>query len=144
MASKIRYSDVSIGMTLPEKTVSVSRLALLLFGGQTMRLDFAAQHWSERIAKENGFPDLVMQGPFTLAKTLEIVTSWTGDPGSISAHEIRLLRAIPVPDDETGAILRLSGTVTEKIENNGVVVSVTAVSPENQPLAKLRATVQLA
>jgi hydroxyacyl-ACP dehydratase HTD2-like protein with hotdog domain len=144
MVAKVRHAEVSVDTRLPDMTVSVSRLALLLFGGQTMRLDFAAPHWSQRLAKAAGYPDLVLQGPFTLAKTLEIINSWTGDPGAIIEHEIRLVRAITVPDDEIGAVLNLSGTVTEKDDHNGVVVQVVATSPEQQVLAKLRARVRLA
>src|ERR1035441_7240234 len=122
MVAKVRHAEDSVDTRLPDMTVSVSRLALLLFGGQTMRLDFAAPHWSQRLAKAAGYPDLVLQGPFTLAKTLEIINSWTGDPGAIIEHEIRLVRAITVPDDEIGAVLNLSGTVTEKDDHNGVQV----------------------
>lgn len=143
MAARIGYDDVSVGTSLPPKEVSVDRLALLLFGGQTMRLDFAATHWSERIAREVGLPDIIMHGPFTLGKTLEIVNDWTGDPGAIEEHQVRLAKPVPVPDDETGAVFRLTGVVEEKLDGNRVVVGVVATSPGDDVLATLRATVRL-
>ncbi|WP_328674646.1 MaoC/PaaZ C-terminal domain-containing protein [Streptomyces sp. NBC_00322] len=143
MNAKVRYEDVSVGQALPDKEVTVDRLALLLFGGQTMRLDFAATHWSERISRSVGLPDVIMHGPFTLGKVLEIVNGWTGDPGALLEHRIRLARPVPVPDDETGAVFRLSGTVEEKLPGNRVRVGVSAASPEGQVLATLQATVQL-
>lgn len=143
VASGPRYADVSVGTKLPDKEVSVSRLALLLFGGQTMRIDFAATHWSERIARSVGLPDIIMHGPFTLGKTLEIINDWTGDPGAVLEHQIRLRRPVPVPDDEVGAVFRLTGTVEDKLDGNRVRVDVVATSPEGDVLANLRATVRL-
>ncbi|MGI5338982.1 MaoC/PaaZ C-terminal domain-containing protein [Streptomyces sp. CA-181903] len=144
MTAKVRYEDTTAGQKLPHKEVSVDRLALLLFGGRTMRLDFAATHWSERISRSVGLPDVIMHGPFTLGKVLEIVNGWTGDPGALVEHRIRLTRPVPVPDDATGAVFLLSGTVEEKLPGNRVRVEVTAASPEGQVLATLHATVQLA
>lgn len=144
MVATIDYSDVEVGMKLPEKRLTISRLALLLFGGQTMRLDFAATHWSERIARGAGLPDVIMHGPFTLAKTLEIVNDWTGDPGALLEHHIKLRKPIPVPDDDIGAVIHVSGIVEEKLGNNRVAVELTATTPDDVVLATARAIVRLA
>lgn len=82
MVAVLSYTDVEVGTQLPEKQVTVSRLAVLLYGGQPMRIDFAATHWSERIAHERGLPDIILHGSFTLAKTMEIVNDWSGDPAA--------------------------------------------------------------
>jgi acyl dehydratase len=146
MVATLAYADAEVGTRLPDKEVSVDRLGLMLFGGQTMRLDFAEHHWSERAAAQAGLPNVIMHGPLTLGKTLQIVNDWTGDPGSLVEYQMRFTRPIPVPDDGTGAMLRLSGQVTEKLDDNRVVVDVVATSPspEDAVLAKLRATVRLA
>lgn len=144
MGTGLAFSDVAVGDPLPPMEISVSRLSMLLFGGQTMRLDFAATHWSERTARSAGLPDVIMHGPLTLGKTLEIVNAWTGDPGTLLEHQIRLRRPVPVPDDDIGAVFRLTGEVEEKLDGNRVVVGVVAHSPGGQVLATLRATVRLA
>ena len=143
MVARIGYDDVHVGTSLPPKEVAVDRLALLLFGGQTMRLDFAATHWSERISREVGLPDIIMHGPFTLGKTLEIINDWTGDPGALEEHQVRLTRPVPVPDDETGAVFRLTGVVEEKLDDNRVVLVLTARSGGQKVLTRAKAVVRL-
>jgi acyl dehydratase len=108
-----------------------------------MRLDFAATHWSERIAREVGLPDIILHGPFTLAKTLEIVNDWTGDPGAIVEHHIRLRKPVVVPDDGVGAVFDVTGVVRDKLDGNRVVLELTATSPAGELLATADVTVVL-
>ena len=144
MATKLDYADVEVGTKLPGRRVTVSRLAVLLFGGHTMRLDFAATHWSERAVRDAGLPDIIMHGPFTLGKTLEIVNDWTGDPGAILEHRIQLMKPIPVPDDDVGAVMHLNGIVEDKLDSNRVVIGLVTTSPDDEVLAKARVVVRLA
>ncbi|HEY0495508.1 MAG TPA: MaoC/PaaZ C-terminal domain-containing protein [Kutzneria sp.] len=143
MVATLDYTRLAVGAELPAKRVTVSRLSCLLHGGPTMRLDFAATHWSERIAREVGLPDIILHGPFTLAKTLEIVNDWTGDPGAIVEHHIRLRKPVVVPDDGVGAVFDVTGVVRDKLDGNRVVLELTATSPAGELLATADVTVVL-
>ncbi len=144
MVAVLSYTDVEVGTQLPEKQVTVSRLAVLLYGGQPMRIDFAATHWSERIAHERGLPDIILHGSFTLAKTMEIVNDWSGDPAASLEHRIQLIKPIPVPDDDVGAVMQVTGRVEEKLDDNRVVVELVTTAPDHEVLARTRVTVRLA
>jgi acyl dehydratase len=144
MVAAIRYEDVSVGSRLPERETVVSRLSLLLYGGQAMKLDFAGIHWSERIARSEGLPDVIMHGPFILQKSLETLYDWTGDPGAVVDQRIRFLQPVPVPDDETGAVLRFAGDVVDKLSEKLVSVAVETHCQGAGLVARLNGTVRLA
>jgi len=67
-----------------------------------------------------------------------------GDPGAVLDYGVRFTKPVAVPDDDQGAVLEVSGMVTEKCEGNEVVVELTARSDGAKVLAKSRARVRLA
>jgi acyl dehydratase len=144
MAARRNYDDVQVGARLPDRETVVSRITLLLYGGQPMRTDFAGVHWSERMARAAGLPNVILHGPLLLEKALEFVGAWAGDPGCVEDLDLRFLRPVPVPDDETGAILHFSGDVAEKLADHRVSVVVQVTCPGTGLAARMASTVRLA
>ena len=50
---------------------------------------------------------------------------------------------VPVPDDDQGATIEVSGTVAEKLGDNKVAVDLTARAGGNKVLTRARAVVRL-
>jgi acyl dehydratase len=88
--------------------------------------DFNIIHWNERFAKAVGLPDVIAHGMFTMATAARLVTDWAGDPAAVVEYGVRFSSMVPVPDDDKGTALVVSGTVEEKLEAKRVSVVLTA------------------
>src|SRR3954469_3258212 len=141
-SAKPRYDDVEVGTELPGQTFPVQRVNLVMYAGASG--DFNPIHWNERFATAVGLPNVIAHGMFTMAETARVVTDWTGDPGAVEEYTVRFSRPVPVPDDDKGAELVVTGEVTEKLGGNRVVVSLTATAAGDKVLTGARATVRLA
>jgi acyl dehydratase len=136
------YNDVEVGTTLPEQSFPVQRLNLVMYCGASG--DFNIIHWNERIATAVGLPDVIAHGMFTMAEAGRVVTDWAGDPGAVLEYGVRFSKPVPVPDDDKGALLTVSGRVEDKLEGNRVVVGLTAtIEGGTQVLSGARAVVRL-
>ena len=136
------YSEVEVGTTLPEQSFPVQRLNLVMYCGASG--DFNIIHWNERIAKAVGLPDVIAHGMFTMAEAGRVVTDWAGDPGAVLEYGVRFSKPVPVPDDDKGALLTVSGRVEDKLDGNRVVVGLTAtIEGGTQVLSGARAVVRL-
>jgi len=141
MAANVRYDDVRVGTELPAQTFEIHRLDLVKYAGASG--DFNVIHWNERIAKSVGLPDVIAHGMYTMAQAVRVVTDWLGDPGAVVDYSVRFTRPVVVPDDDTGAVLEVSGAVIEKREDKQAVVELLARAGGAKVLAKARAVVQL-
>ena len=119
-----RYDEVEVGTALPERDFPVQRVDLVRYAGASG--DFNIIHWNERIATAVGLPNVIAHGMFTMAEAGRVVTDWAGDPGAVLELGVRFSRPVPVPDDDRGALLHVSGTVEDKLDGNRVVVGLTA------------------
>ena len=119
------WADVEVGTELPEQSFPVQRVNLVMYCGASG--DFNIIHWNERIASAVGLPDVIAHGMFTMAEAGRVVTDWLGDPGAVLEYGVRFSRPVPVPDDDKGAVLTVSGRVEEKLDGNRVVVGLKAV-----------------
>jgi len=137
----VRYDDVQVGTELPAQTFGIHRLDLVKYAGASG--DFNVIHWSERIAKSVGLPDVIAHGMYTMAQAARVVTDWLGDPGAVVDYSVRFTRPVVVPDDDIGAVLEVSGAVIEKREDKQAVVELLARAGGAKVLAKARALVQL-
>jgi acyl dehydratase len=138
----IRYDDVNVGDTIPAREFNVQRINLVMYCGASG--DFNVIHWNERIATMVGLPNVIAHGMFTMAQAGRVVTDWVGDPGAVEEYKVRFSRPVVVPDDDKGATLTVSGEVTEKLDGNRVVVTLTAIAADQTVLQGARATVRLA
>ena len=141
MATNVKYADVEVGEKIPEQDFPVQRLDLVKYAGASG--DFNIIHWNERAATKVGLPNVIAHGMFTMATAVRVVTDWVGDPGAVVDYGVRFSAMVPVPDDDKGAVIRVGGTVEEKLDDNKVVVALSAYSGEDKVLTQARAVVKL-
>jgi acyl dehydratase len=141
VTATVKYADVEAGASLPTVTYPVTRLSLVKYCGASG--DFNLIHWNERIAKSVGLPGVIAHGMFTMAEAGRYVTDWTGDPGALVEFGVRFSATVPVPDDDAGAQLEVSGTVKEKLDGHRVVLELVARTGETKVLNRARAVVRL-
>jgi acyl dehydratase len=116
---------VAVGDELPPLSLRVTRADLVRYAGASG--DFNPIHWSDRVATGVGLPGVIAHGMLTMALAGRLVTEWVGDPGAICTYGVRFTRPVVVPDDDEGALVELSGTVSELTEadDGGRVARVT-------------------
>ena len=142
MAATVNFDDVEVGTELPAQQFQIQRVDLIHYAGASG--DFNVIHWNERVARAVGLPNVIAHGMFTMAEAGRVVTDWVGDPGAVVEYGVRFSKPIPVPDDDKGALLEVSGTVAEKLDGRRARVALTATSGGENVLAKASAVVQLA
>jgi len=142
MPSKVFYDDVEVGTEIPARDFPVQRWNLVQYAGASG--DFNIIHWNERFAKMVGLPDVIAHGMFTMATAARLLTDWVGDPAAVVDYGVRFSAMIPVPDDDTGATITVSGTVEEKLDHRRVAVALTARANDAGVLSQARAVLQLA
>jgi acyl dehydratase len=141
MTGQVSYDDVKAGAELAPVSYPVTRLSLVKYCGASG--DFNVIHWNERIAKSVGLPDVIAHGMFTMAQAGRYVTDWAGPQAVVVDYGVRFSSPVVVPDDDNGATIELSGTVEEKLDDNRVVLALTARSGGTKVLTRARAVVRL-
>ena len=141
MTAKITYDEVEVGQEIPAKTYPVDRLALVKYAGASG--DFNPIHWDDRFAKSVGLPDVIAHGMFTMAQGGRFVTDWAGDPGAVIDYGVRFSSMVVVPHDG-GTEIEVSGVIEDKLDDNAVVVALTARCNGEKVLTRAKATVRLA
>ena len=134
-------ADAAVGTRLPAQTFTIRRADLVRYAGASG--DFNVIHWNQRVATEVGLPDVIAHGMFTMALAARVVTDWAGDPGRVVDYGVRFTRPVPVPDDDTGATLEVTGVVAAELEGGRVRVDLTATSGGSKVLGRAQAVVQL-
>ena len=137
----VRYDEVEVGTELPAQTFPIQRVNLVQYAGASG--DFNPIHWNERFATSVGLPNVIAHGMFTMAEAARVLTDWVGDPGAVEEYGVRFTRPVVVPDDDRGATLEVTGTVTDKLDGNRVQVDLSARSEGQTVLARARAVVRL-
>ena len=136
-----RFSDVTVGTTLPVQEFVLQRANLVQYAGASG--DFNVIHWNERVAVAVGLPNVIAHGMLTMATAGRVLTDWVGDPGAIVSFGVRFARPVVVADDDLGATVTVSGVVEELREDNTVVVVLTARVGEHKVLTAAKAVVRL-
>jgi acyl dehydratase len=136
--------DTAKGDELPPATIRVSRADLVRYAGASG--DFNPIHWSDRVAAEVGLPGVIAHGMLTMALAGRFVTAWAGGPAAVRSLGVRFTRPVVVPDDEEGAAVELSGTVSGVGEGDGprtATVTITAKFDGRTVLGRATAEVVL-
>ena len=141
MTAQVSYDDVKPGTELAAVSYPVTRLSLVKYCGASG--DFNVIHWNERIARSVGLPNVIAHGMFTMAQAGRFVTDWAGPGAVVVDFGVRFSSPVVVPDDDIGATIEVSGTVEEKLDDNRVVLALTARSGEAKVLTRARAVVRL-
>ncbi|MCQ0024209.1 MaoC family dehydratase [Streptomyces somaliensis DSM 40738] len=142
MTAKVSFDEVEVGAELPPRDFPVTRATLVRYAGASG--DFNPIHWNGRHAREVGLPDVIAHGMFTMAEAARVVTDWVGDPGALVEYGVRFTRPVVVPDDEEGALIRVTAKVAAKLDDRRVRVDLTATSDGQKVLGMARAVVRLA
>ncbi|MCP9945005.1 MaoC family dehydratase [Streptomyces somaliensis] len=142
MTAKVSFDEAEVGAELPPRDFPVTRATLVRYAGASG--DFNPIHWNERHAREVGLPDVIAHGMFTMAEAARVVTDWVGDPGALVEYGVRFTRPVVVPDDEEGALIRVTAKVAAKLDDRRVRVDLTATSDGQKVLGMARAVVRLA
>ena len=118
-------AEIEVGTELPTAPVRVTRADLVRYAGASG--DFNPIHWSDRVAGEVGLPGVIAHGMFSMALAGRFVGEWAGDPSAVRGLSVRFTRPVVVPDDEEGALVELSGTVSgvADVAAGGRLVTVT-------------------
>ncbi|MCO6004513.1 MaoC family dehydratase [Actinoallomurus purpureus] len=141
MTATVKYDEVEVGQELPAKTYPVERIDLVKYAGASG--DFNPIHWNEAFATSVGLPDVIAHGMFTMAQGGRFVTDWVGDPGAVLDYGVRFSSMVVVPNDG-GTEIEISGVIEDKLDDNAVVVALTARSGGQKVLTRAKATVRLA
>jgi acyl dehydratase len=141
MIAQVKYDDVKPGTELAPASYPVTRLSLVKYCGASG--DFNVIHWNERIARAVGLPNVIAHGMFTMAQAGRYVTDWAGPGAVVVDFGVRFSSPVIVPDDDVGATIEVSGTVEEMLDDNRVVLALTARSGEAKVLTRARAIVRL-
>jgi acyl dehydratase len=142
VVAKLIAKDVEVGTELPAQSFRLRRVDLVRYAGASG--DFNVIHWNERVASEVGLPNVIAHGMLTMAEAIRVVTDWCGDPGAVVEFSTRFTKPVPVPDDDAGATVEVSGEVIEVLDSGRVKVELTASCSGAKVLGMARAVVQLA
>ena len=102
------------GDELPPLSLRVTRADLVRYAGASG--DFNPIHWSDRVAGSVGLPGVIAHGMLTMALAGRLVTQWAGDPAGVRSYGVRFTRPYVVTDDDEGALVEFSGTVSGVVD----------------------------
>jgi acyl dehydratase len=131
-----------VGATLPQRQFRITRADLVRYAGASG--DFNPIHYSDRIARAAGLPDVIAHGMYTMALGARVLSDWAGNPAAVVSYGVRFTKPVVVPDDEEGVVLTIGGRVTDVLEDGLVRVELTATCGDEKVLGQARATVRLA
>jgi len=134
-------AEVEVGTAVPAQTFTIRRADLVRYAGASG--DFNVIHWNERVARSVGLPDVIAHGMYTMALAARVVTDWAGDPGRVVDYGVRFTRPVPVPDDDAGAEVEVTGVVAAVLDGDRVRVDLTATHAGQKVLGRAQAVVQL-
>ncbi len=101
---------MNVGDTLPAQEFTVTRADLVRYAGASG--DQNPIHWSERVATSVGLPGVIAHGMYTMALAARALDGWASGPGRVRELGCKFTRPVVVPDDDTGTVVRIAGTVT--------------------------------
>ena len=138
----LSYANAEPGTELEPKSYHATRLDLVKYAGASG--DFNVIHWNDRLATKAGLPGVIAHGMYTMAQAGRYVTELAGgDPGRVTEFSVRFSAMVPVPDDDEGAAIEVSGTVAEQVDDEHVAVDITARQNGTKVLTRARAVIRV-
>ena len=132
--------DLTEGMELPSKTFTITRADLIRYAGASG--DFNVIHWNERVATDVGLPNVIAHGMLTMGLSINVVTDWLDDPARLLSYGCRFTRPVVVPDDDRGAELVVTASVSD-VSDGQAVIGIRAECDGVTVLGKATATVRV-
>lgn len=132
--------ELTEGMELPSKTFTITRADLIRYAGASG--DFNVIHWNERVATDVGLPNVIAHGMLTMGLSINVVTDWLDDPARLLSYGCRFTRPVVVPDDDRGAELVVTASVSD-VSDGQAVIGIRAECDGVTVLGKATATVRV-
>ncbi|MFE4498958.1 (3R)-hydroxyacyl-ACP dehydratase subunit HadB [Rhodococcus sp. NPDC056743] len=137
-----KFSDVSVGDLLPEKTVTLTRGNLVNYTGVSG--DPNPIHFSDEVARLAGLPDVVAQGMLSMGMGAGYVTEWLGDPGAVTEYNVRFTSPVIVAADTAAEIEFTAKVKSIDEDSKTAVLAIVAKSEGRKIFGRATATVRLA
>ena len=102
------FSSVKVGDELPARTINLTRADLVNYAGVSG--DLNPIHWDDEIAKQVGLETAIAHGMLTMGLGAGFVSTWSGDPGSVTRYAVRLSAPAIVSATE-GADIEFGGKI---------------------------------
>ncbi|MGY5308243.1 fused (3R)-hydroxyacyl-ACP dehydratase subunits HadA/HadB [Nocardia gipuzkoensis] len=137
----LRFDAVAPGAELPPRTLTVSRGDLVNYAG--VAGDPNPIHWSTETAARMGLETVVAQGMYTIGLSVDLITSWLGDPVGLRSYNVRLTN--PVHVGVTGGSIGFSGRVKHlDAQTRTATIAITAEHDGRRIFGRATAEVVLA
>ena len=107
------------GETLPAQEYAVTRADLVRYAGASG--DLNPIHWSDRVATSVGLPGVIAHGMYTMALAARALDEWADGPGRVVELGCKFTKPVVVPDDDTGVVVRVAGTVKEVADGRATI-----------------------
>lgn len=119
------YQQVAIGYQLPPLVKQPSYIQLFRYSAVTWNAHRI--HYDQTYAREEGYPDVLVQSHLHGAFLTQLCTDWMGPKGELKSLSVQVKRfAVP------GEKLICTGTVVEKKVENGEGLVVVDLAEKNQ------------
>ncbi|AKS35811.1 (3R)-hydroxyacyl-ACP dehydratase subunit HadB [Mycolicibacterium goodii] len=137
------FGSVTVGDTLPEKVITLTRGDLVNYAGVSG--DLNPIHWDDDIAKQVGLDTAIAHGMLTMGLGGGYVTSWVGDPAAVTEYNVRFTAVVPVPNDGVGAEITFNGRIKSvDPEQKLVTIAISATAGGKKIFGRAVATARLA
>ncbi len=143
----IPAAELTVGQEIGSVTIPVTRQDLVRYAGASG--DFNPIHWNSDFAQGVGLPGVIAHGMFTMGAAVQLVTDWTGDPGSVVDYQTRFTKPVVVVDTTAqsgvpGAVLEVRGTIGAlNPEEATARIDLTVTFEGQKVLVKAQAVVRL-
>ena len=131
---------MSPGEALPQQEYAVTRAALVRYAGASG--DLNPIHWSDRVAASVGLPGVIAHGMYTMALAGRALDTWAGGSGHVVELGCKFTKPVVVPDDDTGVVVRVAGTV-KSVEDGLATVTLDVTCGGEKVLGMPRAVLRV-
>ena len=138
--SAVSFDDIAVGDRLPPYEYRVERIDLIRYCGASG--DFNGIHWSDSYARAAGLPDVISHGMLTMAKSINGVVAWLGDPAAVLEYGVRFVRPVVVPVDGSETVT-VQAEISEKLDDRRARVELTVTCGGQPVLGRAEVIVQL-
>jgi len=108
----MNLQNLNVGDQLTLLQYRVKRADLIRYAGAS--LDFNPIHYSDRIATSVGLPGVIAHGMHTMGAVARVVTDHLPSGAFVSSYSTKFTNPVVVPDDDSGALVSVSATVSAK------------------------------
>lgn len=134
----INLKSLNVGDTLTLLQYRVKRSDLIKYAGAS--LDFNPIHYSDRVATSVGLPGVIAHGMHTMGAVARVVTDHLPAGAFVSSYSTKFTNPVVVPDDDTGALVSVSATVSAK-ESDSMFFTIETTCGSEKVLNQTKLTV---